>query len=32
VNWDAKGNASGIYFYKATAGNFSATKKMVLLK
>ncbi len=24
--------ASGIYFYKATANNFSATKKMVLMK
>ncbi|SYZ72446.1 Thermophilic serine proteinase (modular protein) [Candidatus Zixiibacteriota bacterium] len=32
VNWDAKGNASGIYFYKATAGSLTATRKMVLLK
>ena len=31
---DATGNsvASGIYFYKVTASNFSATKKMVLMK
>ena len=32
VNWDASNLASGLYFYKANAGNFSATKKMVLLK
>jgi hypothetical protein len=32
VEWDASNNASGVYFYKLTAGNFSATKKMVLLK
>jgi len=32
VNWDASNLASGLYFYKATAGSFSATKKMVLLK
>jgi hypothetical protein len=31
---DASGNqvASGIYFYKAAASNFSATKKMMLMK
>jgi hypothetical protein len=32
VVWDATDAASGLYFYKATAGQFSATKKMVLLK
>ena len=32
VNWDAANVASGLYFYKAQAGAFSATKKMVLLK
>jgi len=32
VNWDGSGTASGIYFYKLRAGDFSATRKMVLLK
>jgi hypothetical protein len=37
VEWDGTDMsnaqvASGIYFYKATANNFSATKKMVLMK
>ncbi|MGB5138678.1 MAG: T9SS type A sorting domain-containing protein [Candidatus Zixiibacteriota bacterium] len=32
VEWDATNVASGIYFYKATAGAFTATKKMVLMK
>ena len=32
VTWDATYIASGMYFYKATTDQFSATKKMVLLK
>jgi len=32
VVWDAGRYASGIYFYRLTAGAYSATKKMVLLK
>lgn len=32
VTWDATDVASGMYFYKATTDQFSATKKMVLLK
>ena len=32
VNFNASELASGIYFYKLTYGNYSATKKMVLLK
>ena len=32
VTWDAANQASGIYFYKLEANNFSETKKMVLLK
>lgn len=31
-NWDASKSASGIYFYRIDAGNFSQTKKMILLK
>jgi hypothetical protein len=32
VSWDASGLASGIYFYRMEAGNFTSSKKMILLK
>ena len=32
IQWDASNVASGIYFYKLNADNFSETKKMILLK
>ena len=32
VDFDASGFASGMYIYKITAGNFTASKKMMLLK
>ncbi|MBL7190354.1 T9SS type A sorting domain-containing protein [bacterium] len=32
INFDASELSSGIYFYKLTAGNFSDTKKMILIK
>jgi len=32
VNWNASGFASGIYFYTLTSGNFTAAKKLILLK
>lgn len=31
-NWNAKGFASGIYYYSVTAGNFHSVKKMILIK
>ncbi|MDP4115921.1 MAG: T9SS type A sorting domain-containing protein, partial [Bacteroidota bacterium] len=30
--WNASGYASGIYFYKITAGSFNAVKKLMLIK
>jgi hypothetical protein len=32
VTWNAGENATGIYFYKLTAGDFTQTRKMMLLK
>jgi hypothetical protein len=32
VNWNASDFPSGIYFYKLTAGEFTETKRLVLLK
>ena len=32
VTWDASEVSSGIYFYKLTAGDFSETKRMMLVK
>ena len=32
VEWDASNYPSGVYFYKLTAGDFTQTKKLVLLK
>ncbi|MCK4352954.1 T9SS type A sorting domain-containing protein, partial [candidate division WOR-3 bacterium] len=32
VNWDAKGFASGIYFVRFVAGDYKATKKLILMK
>ena len=32
VKFDGTGFASGLYFYKLTAGEFTDTKKMVLIK
>jgi FG-GAP-like repeat/ASPIC and UnbV/Secretion system C-terminal sorting domain/FG-GAP repeat len=32
VNFNASGLASGVYFYRLTAGNYSEVRKMILLK
>ncbi|HTK82817.1 MAG TPA: T9SS type A sorting domain-containing protein, partial [Bacteroidota bacterium] len=32
VNWDAVNLATGVYFYKLQAGDFIATKKLLLMK
>lgn len=32
VNWDASNMASGMYFYRASAGDFTDAKKMLLIK
>lgn len=32
VNFDGKGLSSGIYFYKFSAGGFTSTKLMTLIK
>lgn len=32
VNWNANNFATGIYFYKLDAGNFSEVKRMILIK
>ncbi len=32
VDWDASSYPSGVYFYKLQAGEFSQTKKMILVK
>jgi flagellar hook assembly protein FlgD len=32
VEWNANGVASGVYFYRLEAGNFTSMKKLLLLK
>jgi hypothetical protein len=32
VEWNARGVASGVYFYRLTAGTYSSTKKCVIVR
>ena len=32
IDWDASGYTSGIYYYKITAGDYTETRKMVVVK
>jgi hypothetical protein len=32
IEWNASNVSSGVYFYKLSAGDYSATKKMMLIK
>jgi hypothetical protein len=32
VNWDASGNASGVYIVRMMAGEFVRSRKMILMK
>jgi hypothetical protein len=32
VSWDASNYPSGVYFYKIIAGDYSESKKMILIK
>jgi hypothetical protein len=32
MQWNASGFASGVYYYRITAGNFTETKKLVLIR
>jgi hypothetical protein len=32
ISWDASGKASGVYYYRVEAGDWSATRPMVLLR
>jgi len=32
IQWNADGQASGVYFYKMKFGRYTSTKKMILMK